>query len=597
MKRLDLADLIRNANAGALFDALIRQPLALCSPPDRKIVIVVDALDEAAIGNSNELADLLASGFQGPPEWLRLLVTSRPDPDVISTLQGLEPFPLDIGSRENQEDIREYLRRELLPLTGGAAVPEDVIETILAKSEGVFLYVHWIRQELEKPESGLLLDRVQEFPQGLGGVYVEFFKRQFGDVAAYDSEVQPALGVIAAAHDALPEDILTAIFGWDDLQREKFFDSLGSLFSRREGKVYPFHLSILDWLTTKARAGEYFVSVAGGHKRLAGYCWNEVERYIAEDRQLRDRFQAYAFRHGVRHMVESGQYAHAVDLLDYLVRHEQKLRPEDRADLDQFAKLIAIALGQAPPEEAEAALIDPHKLARLIKGLYMSEPLRGCIGFLLEHYRPVWPELLEDFLSADDYVLRHAISEALAEDYLQSRQTPAARIHSRPDRAPGHQSSGSGLLCAGAGVCRRPLLHRPDIFICSRTASMSFRSVLGDLLLSLALQDAGDRTRGNVEILKQVGPSTSFWNPSGISIAWTSPGCAPWIPFVRGQELPADAPGAIRDAYQALLQTEKLRKTLLERPAIKASQKVRKALEGYYHRRRRSTIFAACRRI
>jgi hypothetical protein len=418
---MDLESLTKDSNAQALFDQLVVQPLgALSPPPDRDVTIVIDALDEASQGDRNELAAFLASEFERAPGWLRLVVTSRPVPAVMEPLAAMRPLLLDTTRPENREDIREYVRKQLTTLTGTPDVAENVVETILARSEGLFLYAHWVCQELQ--EGHLSIDRSEDFPLGLVGAYHQYFDRQFQDLQTYKKQVRPVLGVIAAGYDFVPADVLTAIFHWTDLDRKDFFDPLGPLFPCEDGRYRPFHLSILDWLSDEAPtgAGAYYVSVREGHRQLAEYCWGKCARHIQEDRPLRNQYASYPFRHGVRHLLESGRYPEAVELLDYLVRHDQELQPEQKCDLDQFAKLFTIALGSSPPDEAVAGQIDPLKLARLLKGLYMTEPLYGGIRLLVEHHREAWPAILEDYLATDDYVLRHTIAEALADDYLES---------------------------------------------------------------------------------------------------------------------------------------------------------------------------------
>jgi hypothetical protein len=590
----NLSSLIEKAAAQDLFHELIVRPLApQPAPSDGKVMIVIDALDEVTHGPENELAELLARKFEWTPDWLRLVITSRPDPEVTHPLQGLRPFVLETASRENEEDIREYLRRELGPLTGGAGVPPEIIDTLVERSEGIFLYIHLIHQELETGR--LPLDRVQEFPQGLGRAYAQFFKRRFPDVRAYEDQVEPVLGVVAAAYgESLPEGILTAIFGWDDKRRNKFFDSLGSLFLRVRGWVRPFHLSIRDWLVAEGEhgGGPYSVSLQAGHQRLAKYCWAECARHVSEDKRLsRDQFRLYGFRYGVRHLVVSRGYGRAVKLLDYLVRHEddypvrheQALSPDDRADLDQLAKLITVALDRFPPSESEARRIAPHKLARLLQGLYMSAALDGGIRVLVER-REAWPGILEKLLATDDFVLRETIADVLAEGYLESRQRSRLedilKLLEHPDI--NHQELGSyalGHVYAGDPTCIEPKY----LNLLADGEAYFFRSALGDLLLSLAVQDWGGDKIEHLETINLVAPSSRFWNPiwdlNRMHVTWLQAVNY----FVRRQAPPPDVPDPVREAHQALVWTEGRRQELLRRPVIEPLAIMYNPLDYYYH--------------
>src|SRR5262249_10106624 len=146
-------------------------------PDDRTLVMVIDALDEATQHHQNPLASLIASEFDKTPSWLRLIVTSRPEPDVTYLLQGFIPYELDACAQGNEKDLRTYLGRELQPFTAGTEIAPAIVDTVIAKSEGIFLYATMIREELGQQR--LSMDRLEAFPQGLSGVYAGFFSRQF----------------------------------------------------------------------------------------------------------------------------------------------------------------------------------------------------------------------------------------------------------------------------------------------------------------------------------------------------------------------------------------------------------------------------------
>ena len=149
--------------------------------------MLVDALDEATEKGTNELASLIGAEFRRTPEWLRLIVTSRPhEAEINSALQSLDPWVLQAGREENQEDIRTYLRRELRP-----EPTEAMVEAMQEKSEGLFLYVWWVREELEAGR--LSLADVDAFPRGLGGIYNEFFQRYFPDHDKYAERWRPVI--------------------------------------------------------------------------------------------------------------------------------------------------------------------------------------------------------------------------------------------------------------------------------------------------------------------------------------------------------------------------------------------------------------------
>jgi hypothetical protein len=146
---------------GRLFVNLLTDAVPLTDKPR---VLLIDALDEATRNGSNDLASLVGAEFGRLPSWLRLIVTSRPYGREINTeLQALDPWKLDAGRDENLQDIRTYLYRELRPFTGNGTPSSEVVEHIVGKSEGLFLYVSWVREELQAGR--LSLSDIDKFPR------------------------------------------------------------------------------------------------------------------------------------------------------------------------------------------------------------------------------------------------------------------------------------------------------------------------------------------------------------------------------------------------------------------------------------------------
>jgi len=110
---LDANELKETLKGGArtIFGNLLVAPLGGNFPiPSRAQLVVIDGLDEANRGQDNELASLLGEVWVGLPDWLRLVVTSRPEMDVSTYLGSLHPFILNAISPENLQDIRAFLR-------------------------------------------------------------------------------------------------------------------------------------------------------------------------------------------------------------------------------------------------------------------------------------------------------------------------------------------------------------------------------------------------------------------------------------------------------------------------------------------------------
>jgi hypothetical protein len=294
----EIAELDRKDQA-ELFDYLLTNPLRSVIQGGRdRYLIVIDALDEADEAGHNSLVEILARHTPRLPDWIGLIVTSRPESAVKTPLQGLKPFVLDTRSEANRDDLRDYLRHELAPQLQDRTDAAALVEEILEKSEGVFLYIE--RFCLDVRYNHLSLDQPEQFPQGLGGIFYQWFQRQFRDMETFRKDVRPALRAILTAREPLPVEILQRLFSWQDEELRDFTRTLGALFpvTIQTGHeiIKPYHKSLADWLTDQAKAAMYFVSVKEGHRLLADYGWKEFERGVSE-------MSLYSVRHLPSHLV------------------------------------------------------------------------------------------------------------------------------------------------------------------------------------------------------------------------------------------------------------------------------------------------------
>ncbi|MEC7000809.1 MAG: NACHT domain-containing protein, partial [Actinomycetota bacterium] len=168
-----------------LFQALIAEPLRQVPTPAAAAhrVILIDALDECEAGGKNALLDLVATKFGQAgvlPPWLRLVVTSRPDGDIVRKLARFRPVSMECD--KNADDARAYLAHLLKHRVAEADVTAAV-DLLLEKSEALFLYLDFVRARLAmvRPDAPATLDELDAFPAGLDGIYASEFRRVFGD--------------------------------------------------------------------------------------------------------------------------------------------------------------------------------------------------------------------------------------------------------------------------------------------------------------------------------------------------------------------------------------------------------------------------------
>jgi tetratricopeptide (TPR) repeat protein len=292
--RLNHLELEREAekDAKTLFDTLLVGPLARNFPaPPHPWVVIIDALDEATQADgSNPLAELIASDWGKLPSWLRLLVSSRPDAEVVSRMSGLTPFTLGADDAEQQADLRALLSRDLAAL--GKPHDAALLDRICTRSEGAFQYLVLLLEDIKAGRCDP--SKPADLPQGMHACYRQSFDRRFRDVAAYKASIRPLLEIILASPEPIPLAILATTVGQEVFDVREGLSGLGSLISLQpatDGQdadwdtVKLAHASLRTWLTgldpasRQPIAGPYAVGT-GGVKKLAGEL---LKRWDEED--------------------------------------------------------------------------------------------------------------------------------------------------------------------------------------------------------------------------------------------------------------------------------------------------------------------------
>lgn len=263
-------------DASELFDYLLSNPLkSVINGGRERHLIIIDALDEAVESGRNPLVEMLARNVHHLPDWLGIVVTSRPEFDVKTPFLALNPYPLDTKSESNKVDIRAYLNSKLATKLQNQPNPDSLVSQILEKSEGVFLYAERFCEDVN--QGHISLDQPDQFPQGLGGIFAQYFQRQFPDLEKFRKEIRPALRAILAAREPLPLEILQKLFNWEDEELRDFTHTLGSLFpvakDTQAETIKPYHKSLSDWLSDETKSGLYFVSIVEGHRILGDFCF------------------------------------------------------------------------------------------------------------------------------------------------------------------------------------------------------------------------------------------------------------------------------------------------------------------------------------
>ena len=301
-----------------LFEVLFEEPLTSLNDPGLTYLMVIDGLDESEFQGRNELLDVIANYFQGLPLWIRFLVTTRPEINIADNLNNLHPLQLDPNVEENVKDIYLCFEKQISHLLQSEH-RENILQTLVQKSEGVMLYAYYLMDFIKKKVSLLtpeLLDSI--LPTGISSVYHSYFKRLETELCkeleVTEEQFLNFLSAVATAREPLPLGSVSKLLlpgkSTSVVQRKinAAIACVSALLPVQDECIHFFHKSVKDWLIDKSNYGQHHFSVAEkeGHEVLSKLCINEldeVKRKGVDFAQFSDTTK-YALQHGVQHMLQ-----------------------------------------------------------------------------------------------------------------------------------------------------------------------------------------------------------------------------------------------------------------------------------------------------
>ena len=370
-----------------LFDLLIANPLRHELGGGRsasdKHLIVLDALDETldASGRS-DLLYLVSQEAGKLPEWVGLVVTSRPEPAIQRKLKvhGLHAIAAD--DPRNLADLKSYAQRWLSSLGLSGRRYGLTLRLVLEAAAGNFLYLRQLEQSVARGviEVATLGER-DLLPAGLPGLYAHWFERRFVDLQAYQVQVRPLMELMLASREPLPLGLAAHVLDWDDYQQVGVLDQLGSLCVAGDGQLVFFHKSLRDWVGDAEAAGSsWFASERAGHVRLA----ESLLKSVAPAQTLEASISPYGLRHLPEHLKRAG---HAAALAQTLTDFSFAMRRVDGGALEHALedyRTLRSDAGSAGPLQAwaDCLLGGAHLLRRATPQWPAS---RSLLQLAIEH--------------------------------------------------------------------------------------------------------------------------------------------------------------------------------------------------------------------
>jgi hypothetical protein len=273
------------------FDNFIVKPAAALTTVG-PIVIVIDALDESgSYIERKPLLDMLIERAAELPKNFRILITTRPEPDVTETFHLVHQYPyikhkhVDAAEMKNQLselDLSLYIKSKLSNISGlDARWPNGEWCSLLVKhSEGLFQWAAVTCHYIMDPYGGKLpyerLESSLDTGHGLDNLYHGVLNQAFQkDDSKVMNRYKSVIGRILTAKEPLPLSTLSKMHVnntvWMDEIRA-IIGPLGCLLSginKNDIAIKPLHSSFHDYLTCHSRSGEFFISIDDAEKEFS----------------------------------------------------------------------------------------------------------------------------------------------------------------------------------------------------------------------------------------------------------------------------------------------------------------------------------------
>ena len=252
------------------FRVLLNDPLHALARHE-PVLIVVDALDESKTDVKSDFLELISEDFVELPQWVKILITSRPELQVSKQLEHFKPVEIFPDDRHHTHDLEHFVHQCLPNLNKGC------LYSLISKCEGSFLYAYYIVNELQNRDLGIEPNLNELVPKGISGFYEKQFKRLQTGLLNVNPDIgscflKSFLNVVAASKDPLPIKIVCIGIGLSNEEykvRETIINIMSEILPLYDSCLTVYHKSLWDWLTLNGYEEHAFkADVEDGVKRL-----------------------------------------------------------------------------------------------------------------------------------------------------------------------------------------------------------------------------------------------------------------------------------------------------------------------------------------
>lgn len=401
LKGIDDLDDVVKQDADSLFKRLITDPLSKIKQPDSTILIVIDALDESLGVKGTNISSLLRNRLNDLPKWIRLVISSRKEAKIIDTFSEFKPHEIDAGREENIKDINDYVAKKLKEpkiaklLEENNAYSDQIKDAIIKNSENNFLYVTEVIKGIIN--KSIDLQHPENFPPGLVGLYQDFFNRLFPKGKGYD-KIRPLLEIITASREPLTREEIAFFMSRDEFDLRSQLAKINTFFPDRNGRYYPYHKSVIDWLSGDVGKDRTFnIKIKRGNDVIC-------DKLLSDG--LPDSLKKYKSSYLPAHLASALRFDELKSVLTNFKFIEGKLNQVGIVELIKDYDLLSTdvdlrRIQGALRLSANALRRDLNELISQLYGRLMSDNspvIKGLLNNAMKEIRKPWLKMLQQSL-------------------------------------------------------------------------------------------------------------------------------------------------------------------------------------------------------
>ena len=263
------------------------------------VLLIIDALDECGSEADRKiLMQVLSKGFSDLPSFIRIMVISRQESDIQHALAShshLRPYPLDIDSVTNKDDVSEFIRHRLEEIRikdgylGDHWPGDDKIRSLVDAADGLFIWASTACLYIDSfdPDerlSNLINKQPSSGPfTQLDILYKTGLSAGPWDDSSFSSCCRRMLGVILCARVPLSHSVIDALL---EFRRSRKIVSYMRcvIDSTEKGEICILHSSLYDYLVSeRCRDEPWSIDLERHNKELALCCIKHLDEELREN--------------------------------------------------------------------------------------------------------------------------------------------------------------------------------------------------------------------------------------------------------------------------------------------------------------------------